>query len=119
MVPSIAWLTPPLACGEPVTVTGGHAAAHAPLHADFPPLSASKRYSVRPPPSTRAFPGTPEMACSEMVAELPAVEADEGAAGAEVVPDGPPVEPLPQAAASMLIPAAPMTATSRRLIKTP
>jgi hypothetical protein len=33
----------------PATVTGGHAVAHAPVHADeVPDLSATQRYNVRP-----------------------------------------------------------------------
>src|SRR5260370_33061340 len=74
IVPSSNWLTPLLACGERLTVTGGHAAAHVPVHADVPPLSASNRYIVRPWPSTRALPGIPEMAARLIVvaAALPA-----------------------------------------------
>jgi hypothetical protein len=40
--PPVAMRRPPLA------VTGGHAAAHAPLQADVVPLSASNAYTVRP-----------------------------------------------------------------------
>ena len=68
MVPSRDWLTPLPACGVPVTVSGGQAAAQAPVHADVPVLSAWNRYSVRPPLPTRALPGIPEMVASETVA---------------------------------------------------
>src|SRR6266571_5936787 len=63
----MAWLTPLPACGVPVTVTGGHAVAHAPVQVDVPLLSASHRYMARPWPSTRALPGIPEMARSAIV----------------------------------------------------
>src|SRR5258708_25205442 len=67
IVPSRDGLTPLPACGAPLTVTGGHAAAHAPEHVDALPLSASNRYRVRPWLSTRALPGIPEMACRLIV----------------------------------------------------
>jgi hypothetical protein len=38
-----AWLTPLPASGAPVTVSGGHALAQAPEHADVPALSASNK----------------------------------------------------------------------------
>src|SRR5713101_1995772 len=118
IVPSSDWLTPPPACGVPLTVTGGHAAAHAPVHVDVPPLSASNRYIVRPWPSTRALPGIPEMACRLIVvaaallddpvaAGLLACEAadevadDAGAAAVLLL-----LEPLEQAVAAWTIPAA-------------
>ena len=43
IVPSRAWLTPLPAWGAPVTVSGGQAAAQAPVHADVPFVSASNR----------------------------------------------------------------------------
>src|SRR5712692_10039974 len=70
MVPSGDWLTPLPACGAAVTVSGGHAAAHAPEQADVPFLSAWNRYKVRPLPPTRALPGIPEMEASDTVAAL-------------------------------------------------
>jgi len=68
IVPSNTWLTPLPACGAPVTMRGGQAAAHAPEHADVPVLSASNRYKVRPPLPTRTLPGIPEIARSDTVA---------------------------------------------------
>jgi hypothetical protein len=38
----------PEAFGVPFAITGGHVVAHAPEQADFPPLSATQRYSARP-----------------------------------------------------------------------
>src|SRR5713101_2455733 len=114
IVPSSDWLTPPPACGVPLTVTGGHAAAHAPVHVDVPPLSASNRYIVRPWPSTRALPGIPEMAAwlivvaaalldDPVAAGLLACEADDDAGAAAVLLL---LEPLEQAVAARTIPAA-------------
>src|SRR5580704_15051375 len=65
MVPSRDWLTPLPACGVPVAVAGGQAAAQAPEHADVPFLSASNRYRVRPVLPTRNLPGIPEMAVTD------------------------------------------------------
>src|SRR3954447_2729812 len=48
------------ACAVPLTVTGGQAAAHAPVQVDVPLVSASHRYSARPFPSTRAMSSIPE-----------------------------------------------------------
>src|SRR5579859_4409735 len=118
MVPSRDWLTPLPACGDPVTVTGGHAAAHAAAHADVPFLSASNRYSARPLLPTSALPGIPEIAASDTVAAPVAAgllagvlagaaaaleEAGLEVAGLEVVELG----LLEQAAASRPIPAMP------------
>src|SRR6266568_297452 len=105
IVPSIDWLTPLPACGAPLTVTGGHAAAHAPEHMDVLPLSASNRYRVRPWLSTRALPGIPEMACRLIVvaAALLACEADDDTGPAAVLLL---LEPLEQAVAARTIPAA-------------
>src|SRR4051794_41285850 len=49
------------ACAVPLTVTGGQAAAHAPVQVDVPLVSASHRYSARPFPSTRALSSIPVM----------------------------------------------------------
>src|SRR5579871_375226 len=118
MVPSRAWLTPLPACGVPVTVSGGHAAAHAPEHADVPFLSAWNRYRVRPLLPTRAWPGIPEMVASDTVAAPFAWPVAAGlldgaaAAGLELagldvaVPGVDVLVPLEQAAASRPIPAA-------------
>src|SRR5919108_4109294 len=108
-VPSSAWSTPPPACGLPVTMTGGQAAAHAPLQVEVPLLSASNRYMVRPWASTRNLPGMPDTDASLIIAAaLPddalaaaagllawAVADDE--AGAAVLLE---LEPLEQAAAA-------------------
>src|SRR5581483_8742448 len=52
--------TPLPACGAPLTVSGGQAAAHGPEQVEVLLLSASHRYSARPFPSTRAMPSIPE-----------------------------------------------------------
>jgi hypothetical protein len=46
----------PDAVAVPVVVTGGQAPAHAPVHADMPPLSLTHRYTARPDPSVRTVP---------------------------------------------------------------
>src|SRR5260370_14402873 len=117
IVPSSAWLPPLPAWGAPVTVSGGHAAAHAPEHADVPVLSASNRYKVRAVGPTRALPGIPEMACSDTVvaptawlvaAGLLACVAVGAAAGLEVAGlEVAVLEPLEQAATIRPIPATP------------
>ena len=53
VVPSMFPVTPAPACALPDTVSGGQAAAHAPLQLDWPFLSARNRYSDLPWPSTR------------------------------------------------------------------
>src|SRR5215470_8369857 len=40
----------------PLMVTGGHAAAHAPVHADVVPWSASNAYTVKPRPVVKIVP---------------------------------------------------------------
>src|SRR6516164_3028708 len=117
IVPSRAWLTPLPAWGVPVTVSGGQAAAQAPVQADAPFLSAWNRYSVRPLLPTSALAGIPEREASDTVAAPLAwplaagllacaaaalEEAGPEVAGAEVVV----LELLEQAAISRPIPAA-------------
>src|SRR5947209_5429906 len=46
MVPRSAARAPSAALGAPLVVTGGHAWAQAPLHAEVEPWSASNRYTV-------------------------------------------------------------------------
>jgi hypothetical protein len=46
----------PDAVAVPVVVTGGQAPAHAPVHADMPPLSLTHRYTARPDPSVSTVP---------------------------------------------------------------
>jgi hypothetical protein len=46
----------PDAVTVPVAVTGGQAPAHAPVHADVPPVSLTHRYTARPEPSVRNVP---------------------------------------------------------------
>src|SRR5579859_3018089 len=118
MVPSRDWLTPLPACGVPVTMSGGQAAAHAPEHADVPFLSARNRYRVRPLLPTRALLGIPEMVASDTIAAPLAGPVAAGlldgaaAAGVELagldaaVPGVDVLVPLEQAAASRPIPAA-------------
>src|SRR5207249_11869318 len=50
-----------------LAVTGGQAAAHAPVHVDVVLLSASNKYRARPWPSARNLPGIPETDCRPMV----------------------------------------------------
>jgi hypothetical protein len=127
IVPSSAWLTPLLAVGVAVTMSGGHAAAQAPEHADAPFLSASNRYRVRPVLPTRNLPGIPAMVVSDtdavpaawpVAAELLACVAAGDAAALEVAVlevavleaaglDVDVLEPLEQAATTRPIPAAP------------
>jgi len=49
----------PPAMAVPVVINGGHAAAQALSQADVPAVSESKRYNVRPAPSTRYTPRAP------------------------------------------------------------
>ena len=46
IAPRCALAACPVATGAPDVVTGGHAAAHAPVQLDDPPLSPSNRYTV-------------------------------------------------------------------------
>ena len=122
-MPSIDWLTPPPAIGMALAVTGGQAAAHAPVQVDVLPLSASNRYRARPCPSARNLPSIPVADCrSIVVAAMPddalavglsgwAVADD--AAGAAVVPFE--LKLLEQALAARAIPAA-MTAAEIRFL---
>jgi hypothetical protein len=50
----------PDAVAVPVVVTGGQAPAHAPVHADLPPLSLTHRYTARPDPLVRTVPADDE-----------------------------------------------------------
>jgi hypothetical protein len=50
----------PDAVAVPATVTGGQAPAHAPEHADVPPVSLTHRYTARPEPSVRNSPADEE-----------------------------------------------------------
>jgi hypothetical protein len=54
--PSSPVFTLPDAVTVPLAVTGGQAPAHAPEHADFPPLSFTHKYRARPEPSVRTGP---------------------------------------------------------------
>src|SRR5262249_22415239 len=56
----------------PLAVTGGHAAAHAPVQADVVPLSASNAYTVKPLPVARIVPSA---VCRSVSALLPAAPA--------------------------------------------
>jgi hypothetical protein len=53
IVPSALALAAPAAVAVPVVVTGGHAAAHAPLQTDLFGESFTHRYTARPDPSAR------------------------------------------------------------------
>src|SRR5262249_43381392 len=88
----------------PLAVTGGHAAAHAPVQADVVPLSASNAYTVKPLPVVRIVPSA---VCRSVSALLPAAPAPPagggvGAGGHGAPPPGgkaPPAAPAPPAAA--------------------
>ena len=56
MVPTRAAFAPPATAGVAPVRSGGHATAHAPVHALVGPESALNRYSVRPAESTRIRP---------------------------------------------------------------
>src|ERR1700752_2763294 len=56
MVPSLAAVSPVPAVGVPLASSGGHAVAHAPVHALMVPESALNRYRVRPLALTRIDP---------------------------------------------------------------
>ena len=56
IVPSSEAVSPVPAVGLPVVSSGGHAVAHAPVHALLAPTSALNRYTVRPVESTRIRP---------------------------------------------------------------
>src|SRR2546429_6484225 len=61
-----------------LAVTGGQAAAHAPVQVDVLPLSVSNRYRARPCPSARNLPSIPETDCRPIaMAAVP----DDAAAG--------------------------------------
>src|SRR5438067_326011 len=99
-----------------LAVTGGQAAAHAPVQVDVLPLSASNRYMARPCPSARNLWSIPEADCRSIVvaavlddtaAGLLGWAVADDAAGAAVVPFE--LMLLEQALAARAIPAA-MTA---------
>src|ERR1700735_1385638 len=56
LVPSFEAVSPAPAVGLPVARSGGHAAAHPPVHALLVPTSALNRYRVRPVELTRIDP---------------------------------------------------------------
>ena len=56
IVPSLEAVKPVPAVGLPLASSGGHAVAHAPVHALLAPTSALNRYRVRPVESTRIDP---------------------------------------------------------------
>src|SRR5437763_7719973 len=106
-----------------LAVTGGQAAAHAPVQVDVLPLSASNKYMARPCPSARNLSPIPETDCRSIVvaamlddalaaaAGLLGWAVADDAAGAAVVP----FELLEQALAARAIPAA-MTAAEIRFL---
>ena len=69
IVPSLEAVSPLPAVGLPVVRSGGHAAAHAPVHALLEPTSALNRYRVRPMELTRIDPRL--LFATPMVAEAP------------------------------------------------
>src|SRR6185369_14318421 len=102
VVPRSEAFAPAPAAGLPLTVTGGQAWAHAPLHVLFVPLSFLKRYTVRPCASTRIRPRLP-FATRTVGALLAALLAVEGAAGGVTAAFGvllPPPQPATMTAAS-------------------
>ena len=64
-------VSPVPALGAPVASSGGHAVAHAPVHALMVPESALNRYRVRPPAFTRIDPRL--LFATPTVAEAPVV----------------------------------------------
>src|SRR2546421_383002 len=109
-----------------LAVTGGQAAAHAPVQVDVVLLSASNRYRARPWPSTRNLPGIPETDCRSIVVVAVLDDAlgeavgvfgwavADDAAGAAVLPFE--LKLLEQAVAARAIPAAQAAAAIRFLI---
>src|SRR5690242_785041 len=106
-----------------LAVTGGQAAAHAPVQVDVVLLSASNRYRARPWPSTRNLPGIPETDCRSIVAAAvldDALAAAVGLFGWAVADDADGAGVLPfelklleQAVAARAIPAAQAAAANR------
>ena len=94
IVPSFDAASPDPTVGLPVTNSGGHAIAHAPEHALLPPESASNKYNVRPPESTRIDPrpllATPTLATLVSAVAVVDVDRDGAEAGAAVAAPPPP-----------------------------
>jgi hypothetical protein len=93
----------------PLEVTGGHAAVHAPEHADMPLESLDHTYTARPEPSVRIVPPDAlAVVMAEEPDELPPAAALPDAAGADELPAAPVLlVPLAHAATSTAAAAAP------------
>jgi hypothetical protein len=72
-VPRSLDFAPPDTVTVPVAVTGGHAPAHAPEHADLPPVSFSHMYTARPEPSVRNVPADDEAVLMTVAPDPPAL----------------------------------------------
>jgi hypothetical protein len=102
----------PDAVTVPVAVTGGHAPAHAPEHADVPPLSLTHRYTARPEPSVKNV--SPDDVAVAMTVDpdpLPLAALLEPAAAGELAAGAAELllPPLAHAATSTATPTAPPT----------
>jgi hypothetical protein len=90
VVPSSDAFAPLPAAGALVVKSGGQAAAQAPVHVLFPPVSASHRYSVLPRESTRIEPSplfaTPTVADAVLEVFAVGVEADAGGDAVAALP---------------------------------
>jgi hypothetical protein len=109
----------PDAVAVPVVVTGGQAPAHAPVHADVPPVSLTHRYTARPEPSVRnVFPDDDAVLITVAPDPLPLAAALLGAAAAGELLAAAPVLllllPLEQAATSSAAPTPPPTPAASR-----
>jgi hypothetical protein len=124
LVPSDRVIVPrslAFALPDPVTVlvvvTGGQAPAHAPVHADVPPVSLAHRYTARPEPLTRNVLPEDEavvMTVADVLA-LPLAAAPLGAAAGELLAGALVLLlllPLEHAATSAAAPIAPPTAAA-------
>jgi hypothetical protein len=103
----------PDAVAVPVVVTGGQAPAHAPVHADVPPVSLTHRYTARPEPSVRnVFPDDDAVLITVEPDPLAAALLAADAPAGELLAAAPVLLlllPLEQAATSSAAPTAPPT----------
>jgi hypothetical protein len=115
IVPSSEALTPLPALGVPLILSCGHAAAHAPLQADWFGWSFPNRYSVRPLPLTRIVPSLVLVAVTAAWLDCPLVVVGELPEPYAPPPELEPPELLPlHAPASTPAAASAVSATSGR-----
>src|SRR5438270_13620753 len=98
MAPTRAAFAPPATAGVAPVRSGGHAVAHAPVHALLVPESPLNRYSVRPVESTRIRPRR-LLAARTVAVWVGLVVAFEAAGGGDAVAAPPP----PQAATARAV----------------